>query len=50
MSKQFTDNEIAALKRYLDVTTINISSLIKKIGLKTVKDFESLIDKIYKNE
>lgn len=41
-------NEAEALKEYFDVTTINISALVKKIGLKQVKEFESVITKVYK--
>lgn len=43
-----TNEEVDALKAYFDKTTINITSLIKKIGLKKVKEFELVIDKIYK--
>ena len=43
------NEEVEALKAYFDETTINISSLIKKIGLKKVKEFELVIDKIYKD-
>ena len=42
-----SNEEVEALKAYFDETTINISSLIKKIGLKKVKEFELVIDKIY---
>lgn len=42
------EEEIDALVAYFDNTTINISSLIKKIGLKKVKVFESIIQKVYK--
>lgn len=45
-----TNDEVEALKAYFDETTINISSLIKKIGLKKVKEFELVIDKIYKED
>jgi len=44
-----TNEEVEALKAYFDETTINISSLIKKIGLKKVKEFELVINKIYKD-
>ena len=43
-----TDEEQEGLTAYFDVTTINITALIKKIGLKKVKTFESVIDKLYK--
>lgn len=45
-----TNEEVDALKSYFDETTINITSLIKKIGLKKVKEFELVIDKIYKKD
>lgn len=41
-------NEVEALKEYFDVTTINITGLVKKIGLKQVKEFEAVIQKVYK--
>jgi hypothetical protein len=44
------NEEVEALKAYFDETTINISSLIKKIGLKQVREFEKVIDKIYKED
>jgi hypothetical protein len=47
---KLTKEEVKALRLYLDETTINISSLIKKIGLANVKTFESVIDKIYKED
>ena len=43
-----TKEEVEALHAYFDETTINISSLIKKIGLKKVKEFEKVVDKLYK--
>lgn len=43
-----TDAEYYALISYFDDTTINISSMIKKKGLKTTRDFESAIQKLYK--
>lgn len=45
-----TKEEVKALQAYFDETTINISSLIKKIGLKKVNEFQLVIDKIYKKE
>jgi hypothetical protein len=42
-----TDAEYYALISYFDETSINISSMIKKKGLKTTKDFEAAIDKLY---
>lgn len=45
-----TKEEVEALQAYFDETTINISSLIKKIGLKKVKEFQAVIDKIYKED
>lgn len=47
---ELTKEEVEALKAYFDETNINITSLIKKIGLKKVKEFEAVIDKIYKDE
>lgn len=41
-------NEVEALKEYFEVTTINITALVKKIGLKQVKEFEAVIQKVYK--
>ena len=45
-----TNAEVEALKAYFDETTINISGLIKKIGLKKVNNFEAVIDKLYKQK
>lgn len=45
-----TDAEYYALISYFDETTINISSMIKKKGLKTTKDFETAIIKLYIQE
>ena len=42
--------ETAALKAYFDQTIINITILIKKMGLKQVKEFQQAIDKIYKED
>lgn len=42
-----TEQEIEALKVYFDETTINITSLIKKIGKEKVKMFEKVIEKVY---
>ena len=44
-----TEQEIEALRAYFDETTINITSLIKKIGLEKVRLFEKVINKIYGN-
>ena len=41
------EEEIEALIAYFDETNVNITSLIKKIGLKKVRVFQSVIDKIY---
>ena len=43
-----TKEEVEALHAYFDETTINITKLIKKIGLAKTKKFEFVIDKIYK--
>ena len=45
-----TRDEVKALRAYFDETTINISTLIKKVGLDETKRFESVIDKIYKQK
>ena len=45
---KLTKEEVRALKLYLDETTINITSLIKKIGVINVREFEKVINKIYK--
>jgi hypothetical protein len=45
---KLTNEEVEALKAYFDETTINITTLIKKIGLAKVRTFEGVIDKIYK--
>lgn len=47
---RLTKEEVKALRLYLDETTINITSLIKKIGLNNVREFEKVIDKIYKED
>lgn len=47
---QLNKNEVEALKAYFDETTINITSLIKKIGLAKVKEFEAIINKIYEED
>tara|TARA_R110000868_G_scaffold285115_1_gene545602 strand:- start:351 stop:500 length:150 start_codon:yes stop_codon:yes gene_type:complete len=45
-----TKEEIETLRNYFDETSINITKLIKKIGLKETKKFEAVIDKIYKEK
>lgn len=45
-----TPAEYYALLEYFNDTTINISSMIKKKGLKTTRDFEAAIKKLYKEE
>ena len=47
---KLTKEEVRALRLYLDEITINITSLIKKIGLSNVREFEKVIDKIYKED
>lgn len=42
--------EVEALRIYLDETTINITRLIGKIGLENTRKFETVIDKIYKED
>ncbi len=44
-----TEQEREALRAYFDEVTINLSSLIKKIGLDKVKLLSATIDKIYGN-
>jgi len=44
-----SEEEREALRAYFDEVTINISSLIKKIGLEKVKLLSATIDKIYGN-
>jgi len=41
-----TDEELKVLKAYFEVTNINISALAHKIGVKNVKDFNKVLDKI----
>lgn len=43
-----TKEEVEALRAYFDETTINITKLIKKIGLDKTKKLELIYDKIYK--
>jgi hypothetical protein len=45
-----TPAEYYALLEYFNDTTINISSMIKKKGLKTTRDFEAAVNKLYKEE
>ncbi len=42
-----TEQEYDALLKYFDNTEINISRMIRNEGLKTTKDFESALEKIY---
>ena len=44
-----SEEEREALRAYFDEITINISALIKKIGLEKVKLLSATIDKIYGN-
>jgi len=44
-----SEEEREALRAYFDEVTINISSLIKKIGIEKVKLLTVTIDKIYGN-
>jgi tRNA A37 threonylcarbamoyladenosine dehydratase len=44
---KLTEEEIDALKAYFDVTNVNITSLIKKIGLKKVKIIQEVINNIF---
>lgn len=45
---ELTKEEVDALDTYFGETPINITKLIKTMGLKKVKIFESLINKIDK--
>jgi hypothetical protein len=47
---RLTKEDLEALHAYFDETTIDITKLIKKIGLDKVKNFEKVIDKIYKEK
>jgi hypothetical protein len=42
---ELTNKEWEALSAYFDVTNINITNLISKIGKEKVKNFEKIIDK-----
>jgi len=42
--------EVAVLKMYFDESRINITGLIKKIGLRNTEIFENMIDKVYKED
>ena len=42
---ELTNKEWEALSAYFDVTNINITTLIHKIGKEKVRDFESVINK-----
>jgi hypothetical protein len=44
-----SEEEREALRAYFDEVTINISSLIKKIGIEKVRLLATTIDKIYGN-
>lgn len=44
-----SEKEREALRAYFDEVTINITSLIKRIGLEKVKLLKATIDKIYGN-
>jgi len=45
-----TKEEVEALRAYFDNTTINLTKLIKDMGLSKTKKFEAIIDKVYKQE
>ena len=47
---ELSKNETEALKAYFDETTINVTKLIKQIGLKNWKEIENVINKLYKTE
>ena len=44
---KLTTEEYEALISYFDDTSINITNMIKKKGLKQTKAFEAAVDKIY---
>lgn len=41
-----TNEEAEALSHYFDITTVNITKLIKQMGLKKTKHLEDVIDKL----
>lgn len=47
---ELSKNEVEALITYFDETTINVTKMIKKMGLKQWKEIESVIDKLYKTQ
>lgn len=47
---KLTEQDLKALVAYFDTTNIDITRLIKKIGLENVKNFQEVIDKIYKEK
>jgi hypothetical protein len=46
---ELTKEEIEALKAYFDAITINTPILVRKIGEDKLKEFEAVINKIYKD-
>ena len=47
---ELSKTEVQALKNYFNNTNINVSTLIKKIGIKDWKEIQSVIDKLYKDD
>lgn len=45
---ELNKNETEALIAYFDETTINITKMIKKLGVKKWREIEAVIDKLYK--
>ncbi len=47
---ELSKTEVQALKNYFDETTINVSMLIKKLGLKKWKEIQSVLEKLYEDD
>lgn len=47
---ELNEEEVKSLQTYFDNTMINMTSMIKKVGLKEVKKFESVLKKIYEDQ
>jgi len=45
---KLSNEEVEALVAYFDVTTINVTKLIPKIGKKTYSNFDKFIQNLYK--
>lgn len=44
-----SEEEKKALKIYFDNTNVNVTSLVKKVGLKDYKKFQKILNKIYED-